>query len=63
MRWASGSWARKMVDHLLIGLLADGHVLLEGVRLAKTLAIQTLSQAVDVEFSRFNSPPTCSWPT
>ena len=47
-----------MVDHLLIGLLADGHVLLEGVPgLAKTLAIQTLSQAVDVEFSRIQFTP------
>ncbi|MBK12869.1 MAG: ATPase [Crocinitomicaceae bacterium] len=47
-----------MVDTLLIGLLADGHVLLEGVPgLAKTLAIQTLSQAVAVDFSRIQFTP------
>ena len=47
-----------MVDHLLIGLLADGHVLLEGVPgLAKTLAIQTLSQAVAVNFNRIQFTP------
>jgi len=47
-----------MVDHLLVGLLADGHVLLEGVPgLAKTLAIQTLSRAVAVDFSRIQFTP------
>ena len=44
--------------HLLTGLLADGHVLLEGVPgLAKTLAIQTLSRAVNVDFSRIQFTP------
>ena len=47
-----------MVDTLLTGLLADGHVLLEGVPgLAKTLAIQTLSRAVNVDFSRIQFTP------
>jgi len=47
-----------MVDRLLIALLADGHVLLEGVPgLAKTLAIKTLSEAINVEFSRVQFTP------
>jgi MoxR-like ATPase len=47
-----------MVDRLLIALLADGHVLLEGVPgLAKTLAIKTLSEAIDVDFSRIQFTP------
>jgi MoxR-like ATPase len=47
-----------MVDKLLIGLLADGHVLLEGVPgLAKTLAIQSLSDCVDLSFSRIQFTP------
>jgi len=47
-----------MVDRLLIALLADGHVLLEGVPgLAKTLAIKTLAQAIDVDFSRVQFTP------
>lgn len=47
-----------MMDRLLIGLLADGHVLLEGVPgLAKTLAIKTLSDAIDVDFSRIQFTP------
>lgn len=47
-----------MLDRLLIALLADGHVLLEGVPgLAKTLAIKTLSDAVDVKFSRIQFTP------
>lgn len=49
---------KNMVDSLLIGLLADGHVLLEGVPgLAKTLAIHTLSRAVDVDFNRIQFTP------
>ena len=49
---------RNMMDTLITGLLADGHVLLEGVPgLAKTLAIQTLSQAVAVDFSRIQFTP------
>lgn len=47
-----------MVDRLLIALLADGHVLLEGVPgLAKTLAIKTLSETIDVDFSRIQFTP------
>ncbi|UTW62117.1 MoxR family ATPase [bacterium SCSIO 12741] len=47
-----------MVESLLIGLLSDGHILLEGVPgLAKTLAINSLSQTVDAEFSRIQFTP------
>src|SRR5210317_1237408 len=47
-----------MVDSLLIGLLAKGHILLEGVPgLAKTLAINTLSRAVKGSFSRIQFTP------
>lgn len=47
-----------MIDRLLIGLLGGGHVLLEGVPgLAKTLAIKTLSDAVDGSFSRIQFTP------
>jgi len=48
----------KMIESLLIGLLGNGHVLLEGVPgLAKTLAIKTLSEAVDGSFSRIQFTP------
>src|SRR5690606_33598437 len=48
----------KMVENLLIGLLSNGHILLEGVPgLAKTLAIKTLSEAVDGSFSRIQFIP------
>ena len=47
-----------MVSRLLLGLLADGHVLLEGVPgLAKTLAIKTLASCVDGSFSRIQFTP------
>lgn len=47
-----------MVERLLIGLLGQGHILLEGVPgLAKTLAINTLSQAIDASFSRIQFTP------
>ena len=47
-----------MISRLLIGLLSNGHVLLEGVPgLAKTLAIKTLSQAVHAKFSRIQFTP------
>ncbi|MBW8359800.1 MAG: AAA family ATPase [Weeksellaceae bacterium] len=47
-----------MVDRLLIGLLGNGHVLLEGVPgLAKTLAIKTLAEAVHGQFSRIQFTP------
>jgi len=49
---------RHMVERLLIGLLGKGHILLEGVPgLAKTLAINTLSQAVTGSFSRVQFTP------
>ena len=49
---------KHLVENLLIGLLANGHILLEGVPgLAKTLAINTLSQAVDSKFSRIQFTP------
>ncbi len=49
---------RHMIESLLIGLLGKGHILLEGVPgLAKTLAINTLSQAVDGSFSRIQFTP------
>ena len=45
-------------DTLLIGLLSNGHILLEGVPgLAKTLAITTLAKAVDADFSRIQFTP------
>ena len=49
---------KNMVDKLLIGLLAKGHILLEGVPgLAKTLAINTLSKAISGSFSRIQFTP------
>src|SRR6187402_1013139 len=47
-----------MLDRLLIGLLTNGHVLLEGVPgLAKTLTIKSLSQAIHANFSRIQFTP------
>ena len=47
-----------MLDRLLIGLLSNGHVLLEGVPgLAKTLTIKSLAQAVHAKFSRIQFTP------
>lgn len=47
-----------MVDRLLIGLLANGHVLLEGVPgLAKTLAIKSLANSIKAKFSRIQFTP------
>src|SRR5207342_937166 len=47
-----------MVERLLIGLLSNGHILLEGVPgLAKTLAIKSLAQAVDAKFNRIQFTP------
>ncbi len=47
-----------LVERMLIGLLADGHVLLEGVPgLAKTLAVRTLAKAVDTHFQRIQFTP------
>jgi MoxR-like ATPase len=49
---------KNLVENLLIGLLADGHILLEGVPgLAKTLAINTLAQIMDAQFSRIQFTP------
>ena len=49
---------KHLVESLLIGLLADGHVLLEGLPgLAKTLAIKTLSELIDADFSRIQFTP------
>ena len=49
---------RYMVERLLIGILADGHVLLEGVPgLAKTLSVKTLSDAIDTKFRRIQFTP------
>jgi MoxR-like ATPase len=49
---------KNMVERLLIGLLSDGHILLEGVPgLAKTLAITTLSQTINASFSRIQFTP------
>ncbi|MBP5259694.1 MAG: AAA family ATPase [Paludibacteraceae bacterium] len=49
---------KHLIESLLIGLLADGHVLLEGVPgLAKTLAIKTLAQLVDGKYSRIQFTP------
>lgn len=49
---------KHLIETLLIGLLSDGHILLEGVPgLAKTLAIKTLSQLIDSEYSRIQFTP------
>lgn len=49
---------KHMVERLLIGLLSNGHILLEGVPgLAKTLAINTLAKCVDAQFSRIQFTP------
>ncbi|MBN1995042.1 MAG: MoxR family ATPase [Anaerolineae bacterium] len=48
----------RLIERLLIGLLADGHILLEGVPgLAKTLAVKTLAQAVQAQFQRIQFTP------
>ncbi len=49
---------KHLVDSLLIALLANGHILLEGVPgLAKTLAIKTLAQIIDAKYSRIQFTP------
>lgn len=49
---------KHLIDSLLISLLSNGHILLEGVPgLAKTLAIKTLSQLVDADFNRIQFTP------
>jgi MoxR-like ATPase len=48
----------RLIERLLIGLLADGHILIEGVPgLAKTLAAKTLSEAIDASFQRIQFTP------
>jgi MoxR-like ATPase len=48
----------KMLEHLTIALLANGHILLEGIPgLAKTLAIKSLAQAIQAKFSRIQFTP------
>src|SRR5436190_1469760 len=49
---------RRLIDRILIGLLTDGHVLLEGVPgLAKTLAVRTVAAALDLKFQRIQFTP------
>jgi MoxR-like ATPase len=49
---------RHLIESLLIGLLTDGHILLEGVPgLAKTLAVNTLANTIDAQFSRIQFTP------
>jgi MoxR-like ATPase len=49
---------RHMIERLMIGLLSNGHILLEGVPgLAKTLAIKTLAQVIEAKFSRIQFTP------
>ncbi|MBR4805412.1 MAG: AAA family ATPase, partial [Bacteroidales bacterium] len=49
---------KHLVEDLLIGLLADGHLLLEGMPgLAKTLAISTLADIIDAKFNRIQFTP------
>jgi MoxR-like ATPase len=49
---------RHLIDSLLIGLLTDGHVLLEGVPgLAKTLAVRTVARALELKFQRIQFTP------
>ena len=49
---------KHLVEKLLIGLLSDGHILLEGVPgLAKTLAISTLAKSIQAKFSRIQFTP------
>lgn len=49
---------KQLIESLLIGLLSDGHILLEGVPgLAKTLAIKTLAETIDAKFNRIQFTP------
>jgi len=49
---------REMVEGMLLGLVADGHILLEGVPgLAKTLAVRTLAEAIETSFQRIQFTP------
>src|SRR5512136_3380794 len=47
-----------LVDRLMVGLLANGHILIEGVPgLAKTYAVKTLAQAISTKFQRIQFTP------
>ena len=49
---------KHLIESLLIGLISDGHILLEGVPgLAKTLAVKTLAQLIDADFNRIQFTP------
>jgi len=49
---------KQMIERLIIGLLSNGHILLEGVPgLAKTLAIKSLANSIDLSFSRIQFTP------
>ena len=49
---------REIINHVLIGMFAGGHVLLEGVPgLGKTLLVKTLAEALDLQFSRIQFTP------
>ena len=48
----------RLIERLIIGLLANGHILIEGVPgLAKTLSVRTLSQAIQAQFQRIQFTP------
>ena len=48
----------KMIDYLLVALLSNGHILLEGVPgIAKTITVKLLSKALDINFSRIQFTP------
>jgi MoxR-like ATPase len=49
---------RSILERMLIGLLADGHILLEGVPgLAKTLAVKTIAETIEAKFQRIQFTP------
>src|SRR5258706_9954317 len=49
---------RYILERMLVGLLADGHILLEGVPgLAKTLAVKTIAETIDAKFQRIQFTP------
>jgi len=55
---------KHLIESLLIGLLSDGHILLEGLPgLAKTLAINTLATTSTQSSAAYSSRPTCCPPT
>ena len=53
-----------LLEKMLVALLADGHILIEGVPgLAKTLAVKTLAQAIHAQFQRIQFTPCGGWRT